>query len=88
MNQLLIDRSIINQTSNCGELMTMAERELTAFVTAVTKLFGSEQAKLSAEEWLRELAAINDLPSSTEKWRRLTVDVSARLAKRLGSIVS
>jgi hypothetical protein len=30
-----------------AELMTMAERELGAFISAVTELFGSEQAKLA-----------------------------------------
>jgi hypothetical protein len=33
----------------------MAERELFAFVTAVAELFGSDQAEISAEDWLREL---------------------------------
>lgn len=83
MNQLSVDQSIDNQSSNCAELMNMAERELAAFTIAVTKLFGSEQAKLSAEDWLCEVAAINDLPTSTEKWRRVTVDASARLARRV-----
>lgn len=63
--------------------MTTAERELASFISAVTKLFGSEQAKLSAEDWLRELAATGDLPSSSEMWRRVTVDASARLARRV-----
>jgi len=37
----------------CIEVMTMAERELSAFFNAVTQLFGSEQAELSAEDWLQ-----------------------------------
>jgi hypothetical protein len=31
------------------KLMTMAERELGAFISAVTELFGSEQVSLAAE---------------------------------------
>jgi hypothetical protein len=31
---------------------TIAERELFAFIGAVTQLFGPEEAKLSAEDWL------------------------------------
>jgi hypothetical protein len=32
----------------------MAERGLSALIRAVTELFGPEQAKLSAEDWLDE----------------------------------
>lgn len=34
--------------------MHMAERELAAFISAATELFGPEQARLSAEDWLEE----------------------------------
>jgi len=59
--------------------MTMAERELSAFFNAVTQLFGSEQADLSAEDWLHELIEIESLPSSTHEWRLITAKVSTRL---------
>jgi hypothetical protein len=59
--------------------MTMAERELSAFFTAVTRLFGSEQAELSAEDWLHELIAIEELPTSAREWRLITAKVSTRL---------
>ena len=64
---------------------TMAERELSAFFTAVTELFGSEQAEASAEDWLRELIACDDLPASTREWRTLTVSAAARLASRVNT---
>jgi hypothetical protein len=67
----------------CIEFMTMAERELSAFFNAVTQLFGSEQAELSAEDWLRELIEIDDLPTSVPKWRSITAKVSTRLASRV-----
>src|SRR3981189_3024400 len=41
-----------------AKLMTMGERELGAFIRAVTELFGSEQARLAAEDWLDELASV------------------------------
>ena len=63
----------------------MAERELSAFFTAVTELFGSEQAEASVEDWLRELIAGNDLPASTRAWRTLTVSAAARLARRVNT---
>ncbi len=66
-----------------GDLMTMAERELSAFFSAVTELFGSEQAEPSAEDWLRELVSSNDVPASIREWRTLTVSAAAQLASRV-----
>jgi hypothetical protein len=83
MDQLALNRPLQNLEPACSDLMGMGERELAAFFSAVTKLFGSEQAELSAEDWLRELMAINDLPASTRQWRLLTVKVLSRLASRL-----
>jgi hypothetical protein len=66
------------------ELMNSAERELSAFIAAVTTLFGEEQAKLSAEDWLDESASIDITPQSTcRDWRTVTIAASARLASRL-----
>jgi hypothetical protein len=69
----------------CPDLATMAERELSAFFNAVTQLFGSEQAELSAENWLQELIATDGLPSSAREWRSITAKVSTRLASRLNA---
>jgi hypothetical protein len=87
MNQLALTKPLKNHDPICGDLMTMAERELAAFVGAVTGLFGSEHAKASSEDWLHELMAINinDLPVSTRQWRLLSVKVSARLASRVNA---
>jgi hypothetical protein len=63
----------------CSDLMTMAERELSAFFNAVTQLFGSEQAELSAEDWLQELIEIDGLPTSAREWRSITAKVSTRI---------
>jgi hypothetical protein len=68
-----------NSNSGCADLMTLAERELSAFFNAVTQLFGSEQAEHSAEDWLRELIEIDSLPASAREWRLLTAKVSTRL---------
>jgi hypothetical protein len=45
-----------------AKLMTMAEGELGAFISAVTEAFGSEQARLAAEDWLDELLLMETLP--------------------------
>ncbi len=65
--------------------MTMGERELSAFFKAITELFGSEQAELSAEDWLHELIEIDGLPASTREWRLITTKVLARLAGRVSA---
>jgi hypothetical protein len=62
----------------------LAERELSSFVSAVTKLYGSEQARLSVQDWLDESSLIDRPPLSTERnWRAVTIAASARLADRL-----
>jgi|SRR5579872_299986 hypothetical protein len=62
----------------------MAERELSAFIGAVTELFGSEQARASAEDWLDESELTDCPPVSTERnWRAVTIAASSRLAARL-----
>lgn len=62
----------------------MAERELAAFMRAVTEIFGPGQARLSAEDWLDESELIDTPPRLTSrKWRTVTVAAAARLANRL-----
>jgi FlaA1/EpsC-like NDP-sugar epimerase len=63
----------------------MAERELSAFFNAVTQLFGTEQAKISARDWLRELIEIEGLPASAREWRSITAKASTRLASRVSA---
>jgi hypothetical protein len=85
MNPRARNEPSINSNSGCADLMTMAERELSAFFSAVTQLFGSEQAELSAGEWLQELIEIDALPASAREWRLITAKVSTRLTSRLRS---
>jgi hypothetical protein len=83
MNPLAGYRPSNNSDHPCPDLMTMAERELSAFFNSVTQLFGSEQAGLSAEDWLDELIESNGLPSSPREWRLISAKVSTRLASRV-----
>jgi hypothetical protein len=83
MNQFAIPRQPRNQ--DCADSMSIAERELAAFFGAVKELFGSELAELSANEWLRELEATDDLPSTPE-WRTLTAKASLWLANRVNAL--
>jgi hypothetical protein len=72
--------------SICREQMQMGEREFSAFITAVKELHGSEQAELSAVDWLDELEFADRQPGSTSRhWRVVTIAASARLANRLNA---
>jgi hypothetical protein len=74
--------------ANAG-LMVMAERELGAFIRAVTELFGPEQARLAAEDWVDELESMDAFPGSTGRdWGSVTVAASVRLARRLNTDVN
>jgi hypothetical protein len=78
-----MDKEKSFSNSTCEEQIKMAERELSAFVRAVTELFGPEQARLSTEDWLDELELKDMLPRATSRdWRAVTVAASARLANR------
>jgi hypothetical protein len=83
MNPLAGYKPSRNSSPPCADLVTMAEREFSAFFGAVTQLFGSEQAALSAEDWLQELIEIDGAPASTREWRLITARVSAGLASRV-----
>jgi hypothetical protein len=83
MNPLARYEPLKNSNHPCPELATMAERELSAFFNAITQLFGSEQAKLSTEDWLQELIEVDGLPTSAREWRLITLKVSTRLASRV-----
>jgi hypothetical protein len=86
MNQVSAYNPTKHHDPPCSDSMTMADRELAAFFSAVRELFGAEQARLAAEDWLHELAAMNILPFSSYEWRRITLEVAARLATRVNLI--
>ena len=79
MNRLTSYKVATTPNPHCDDLMTMAERELSAFFNAVTQLFGSEQADLSADDWLHELSEIGSLPTSAREWRLITAKVLTQI---------
>jgi hypothetical protein len=76
--------------STCEHQVHMAERELAAFLRAVTEMFGPEQARFSAEDSLDEWELRGSPHQSTNRgptnrdWRAVTVAATVRLASRLG----
>ena len=85
MNQLSRNEPLQYGNSICAELVISAERELFAFTSAVTELFGPDQAVLAAGNWLQGLEVMVEPPSSPREWRALSIEVSARLAKRVNA---
>jgi hypothetical protein len=85
MNLLARDKRSNDPNTPCADLMTMAQRELSAFFNAVIQSFGLEQAQISAEDWLRELTNVDHLPASAREWRRITARASIRLASRVSA---
>jgi len=85
MKQLSHNEPYQNGNSICAEPMVRAERELSAFFSAVAELFGPEQATLAAKDWLQQLEVMTDLPGSSREWRALSIEASARLAKRVNA---
>ena len=70
-----------------GQLMAqqlaLAERELSAFITAVQQLFGAEQAGQARDVWIEELER-TDWPSEGPiiDWRKVTIAAAGRLVDR------
>jgi hypothetical protein len=48
-------------------------------------LFGSEQANISAADWLQEVIDVDGLPTSARDWRLITLNATTRLASRVNS---
>ena len=60
--------------------LALAERELSAFITAVNQLFGAEQASQAGDIWIEELER-TDWPSEAPviDWRKVTIVAAGRL---------
>jgi hypothetical protein len=63
-----------SETDPCVQLanglVVLAEKELSAFISAVDKLFGAEQARQSALDWIEELELM-DWPTRINEVKRL-----------------
>jgi hypothetical protein len=78
------DSEIENQSQFVKLFFIAAERELSAFFTAVNSMFGADQACRSAIHWIEELDSM-DWPTddSMPNWRQATLAASTRLAADL-----
>jgi len=70
-----------------GQLMlqqlALAEKELSAFITAVHQLFGPEQSWQAGNIWIEELERM-DWPSEAPviDWRKVTIAAAGRFVDR------
>jgi len=72
--------------ADVAALVASAERELGAFMKAVTDAFGPEEGRLAAEDWLEELESpLEHRGVSADDWRSITIAAASRLAKRLSA---
>jgi hypothetical protein len=66
---------------DCRVLILEAERELGAFLSAVESMFGSQEVKRAAENWLEvlesDVACVDD---ATPNFRNITIQAASRLA--------
>src|SRR3982074_2401997 len=85
---VMLDKRKISRNSEtdryiqrANDFLVLAEKELSAFVRAVQKLFGAEQARKAALYWIEELELMGLASGeSIPDWRHATVVASARLA--------
>jgi hypothetical protein len=68
------------QREPMAQHLALAERELSAFVTAVHQLFGADQASQAGDIWIEELER-TDWPSEALviDWRKVTIAAAGRL---------
>jgi hypothetical protein len=64
--------------------MDMAQRELGAFIYAVSESYGPDEADIAAQDWLDELKLLDCVPEPTPRdWRLVTIAAAGRLSKRV-----
>jgi hypothetical protein len=79
--EIQVDPRQADSGEGCRQLIAEAEREITAFFTAVRDIFGSAAAVRAAEYWIELAEAVS--PHAVEgrpNWRKLTIMASCRLA--------
>ena len=71
------------EVKSMAQHLASAERELSAFVTAVHQLFGPEQAWYAADNWMEELEQTDWISEEQAiDWRAVTIAAAARLVGR------
>ena len=65
----------------------IAEKELAAFVAAVSELFGPEQSLEAAADWIEELGQLEwSTGNARPDFRQVTIAGASRLSRRICSL--
>ena len=79
-----MNQSVPVSISQFEDQLKLAERELSAFFTAVKTLFGPDQATQSVEDWLDAIGQVlAPYQPHYYDWRAVTIVASSRLGQRL-----
>jgi hypothetical protein len=74
--------SAIDHEGSMTQLLASAEKELSAFVTAVNQLFDAEQGRKAAKNWIEELGRTDWVSgASVIDWRKVTI-AATRVVRR------
>ena len=65
--------------------MATAERELGAFMRAVSETFGAEYARRAADDWLDEFERMDTMPEMRSHFGSVTIAAAVRLAASLNA---
>jgi len=70
----------VQEGQSIAQHLASAERDLSAFVTAVRQLFGPEQAWHAADNWMEELEQTDWISEAQPiDWRGVTIAAAAKL---------
>ena len=65
-------------------LISIAERELAAFMSAVSELYGPVQASMAADDWIHAFESAGEpFEFTSVECRKITIVAASRLATRL-----
>jgi len=71
------------EAKSMAQHLASAERELSAFITAVHQLFGPGQARRAADIWMEELEQTDWISEAQAiDWRAATIAAAARFVGR------
>jgi hypothetical protein len=65
--------------------LACAERELGAFMSAVSDMFGMDHARRAAHDWLDEFEKSGKLPETERDFETVTIAAAVRVATRMNS---
>jgi hypothetical protein len=73
----------IGGRASCSRSLDRAARELSAFVAAVSRLYGVAAADRAADHWLEAFGEVDScpLPADENGWRSITIHAAIHLSK-------